>query len=340
MHGLLVLMVTILSFSVPAWAGYDLDLLKAIQSDDATVESVEALLNNPPVGQVQPLKDTKWGPGVIFILHRFMVDNMNRSERVAKMVKRAIELGADPMKVVDFGGPSPYHFDLTSLEIILHEWEFQSKKPEDPGPRFAAAAQKMFDIFIETKSIDLGFQPLFAFSETETRRFGIVHWLILRQAKPEIRDYFLRHGVGPESMDDGQWNMAMTAAASADLATLKSIREICGLPTAAQMFNYRCPIRFNPTVLHAAVAGTIHFNADQVIPVIEYLVQNGADPSQRSMYHDLLREVDFWLPRHPKRQSEFLKVREFLVQNMPRLTALHKACRELLKVTNPSEPRQ
>ncbi|MGE0526100.1 MAG: hypothetical protein AB7G93_21265 [Bdellovibrionales bacterium] len=334
MPRIFLFLLLILQVASPlARAGYDKEVVNALATGD--LAKAESLLGHPPEQPAQPLKGGIDSAGIVYLFFFILQEHTEASEieRIINMLRRAIRLGADPTRIVVFEGPSPYGFDLSPVEIILHEWETESKKtPDSKSASIIRSARKMFDIFFETKAVSPNYQLLFAFSKDDTRRLGFIHWLVLRQASQEIRSYFLSQGVGPSSMDDAMWNMAMVAAGSADLEVLRDIRQHCGQVAAAGMFNYRCPINYNPTVLHAAlmplVGGT---PAERVIEVIEYLVQNGANPSQRSRFHDLIDELDFWEPQYPQHRKEFSRVRAYLREHLDRLQTEYEHAQHCLR---------
>lgn len=61
-----------------------------------------------------------------------------------------------------------------------------------------------------------------------------------------------------------------------------------------------------------------------MIEMVEYLVANGANPSQRSqggMGHDLIDEIEFWQPQYPQFHNNYEKVRLYLKANGKKLFA-------------------
>lgn len=323
----LFLFVATLQFSASlAHADLDQDIIDAISAGN--FEQASNLLRT-----VTKKPDDS---AIVYAVWLELYDHPDKTEQLKGILRQALRLGVNPTTKVEFDHGNPYGFELSAVEIILHEWEQKSKRALDNAraEEMARAARKVFDVLFQEKALDLNYQMLFAISKEETRRFSVVQWLIVREALPELRNYFMSKGELSGLRDDVGWNVAMTAAMAGDLATLKAIREKAGMQKAAQIFNFKSQHHFNPTVLHVAISG-LHAGqtAERVIEVIDYLVENGADPSQRSKFHNLIDEVDFWIPRFPQLKDEYLKVRKFLVERSQYLKIMHesfKTCSMLL----------
>lgn len=304
--------------------------------DENHVSRLESLLNNPPPGRPLSESDGRLVYGLFNLL--FSQEEASDAQRVLAIARKAFQLGANPKSFVPMrkkdGKIVASH--MTGVEAILDQWSRLADQHPDQKTEIASRASHFFDELLSFGGITPDDWVRLYFADGSSRRFRLLHYPFVMSATRDIYSYFLSKRPSIYSLDDLGMNTPMVIAAVADLEALKAFAEAYGPIAAAEAFNFRTEMNFNPTVLHVAVnAINMGKSVGEVSAVISYLVENGADPDQRSMYHDLIDETNFWARQAPRRASEFRQLGRQLKVILPELrTSFSLAklkCEEFLK---------
>jgi hypothetical protein len=308
---------------------YEAGQVEAATADD--LQPIEDLLAHVPAGIDKPLEKPANSRAVLILLYNLMLKQYqsNNEAQLRKIVERAIELGANPMRISDpnLNGI----FASSPAEFIFKEWYLAERKPGWKLARTAFAARQMFDVFYATKSLNLDYQIRLSLGRVKSGYFDFVHWLVLQNGPLAMINYFLGTGVGkgPTTINNFDVNIAMMAVAKGDLAVLKSIVDTCEKQTVVDMFSYRCPSLPYETVLYTAVKSAHRNGSNLTIKMIKYLAANGADLQQDNLFRNLIAELDLLTLQHPNKLEELQKLRSFLIET-DKLIETVKACADML----------
>lgn len=216
--------------------------------------------------------------------------------------------------------------------MILADWVFGLQQAITKANERIDCAEMIFDELFKLKAIDPNIKVQWEYAEGQSTHVSLLSWLLIHQAPISIFNKFISNGIGTPNTIDSiyDFNIPMQAAMFGNLEALDSILKNWGPEKAALAFNFRKPTDFNPTVLHITISqAQFKGGAKTAIEMIEFLVKNGANPDQRSKYHNLIQEVDFWM-RSPSgddwdaevARAELPTIRKYLVENLPKLRAL------------------
>lgn len=285
--------------------------------EEVDLDRADSMLKNPPIGVDRPLAEADGR--LLFVAGQVLVAQNDPVyiEKILKLIERSIDLGANPRRFI----PARNNLDQeptsdprnSVIDVFLNAWI----KINDQTDHRHANFEKMYELFYNKGVLFFDYQSLILFSATNMRRMPITHWLIAANAHPRMMKYFFNK-IPIDTLDQQGVTATGFAAGSGDVAYLRKIAQALGPDLTLKAFNTISPARYQPTNMHFAIYGVSRGRTiEQTLETMDYLAQNGANPDQRSVYHDLLQECHYAASLFPQFQADYAHLRERIELRLP-----------------------